>query len=53
MAQQKKDDINKNSGVGIIVGVGLGVLVTLVFKKIGIGILMGIIVAFLLRRSFK
>ncbi|MBN8788206.1 MAG: hypothetical protein J0I84_14035 [Terrimonas sp.] len=53
MAQQKKDDINKSSGVGIIIGVALGVLVTLVFKKIGIGILMGIIVAFLLRKSFK
>lgn len=53
MAQQKKDDINKNSGIAIIIGVGLGVLVTLVFKKIGIGILLGIVVAFLLKRSFK
>jgi len=53
MAQRKEDDINKGGGTGIIVGVGIGVLVTLIFKKIGIGILMGIIVAFLLRRSFK
>jgi high-affinity Fe2+/Pb2+ permease len=53
MAQQKKDNINKGSGVGIIVGVALGILVTLLFKKIGYGILMGIIVAFLLRRAFK
>ncbi len=50
---QKNNDIKKGSGIAIIVGVGLGVLVTLVFKKIGIGILLGIIVAFLLRRSFK
>ena len=53
MAQRKEDNINKGGGTGIIVGVGSGELVTLIFKKIGIGILMGIIVAFLLRRSFK
>jgi hypothetical protein len=53
MAQRKEDDINKGGGTGIIVGVAIGVLVTLLFKKIGYGILMGIIVAFLLRRSFK
>jgi len=53
MAEQNKDKINKNSTIGLILGVGIGVLVTLIFKKIGIGILMGIIVALLLRRSFK
>ncbi len=53
MAEQNKNKINKGSAVGLILGVGMGVLVTLIFKKVGIGILMGIIVALLLRRSFK
>lgn len=53
MAQQKKNNINKGSAVGLIIGVGLGILVTLIFKKVGYGILMGIIVAALLRRSLK
>ena len=53
MAQQKKNNINKGSAVGVVAGVALGILVTLIFKKVGYGILMGIVVALLLRRSFK
>ena len=53
MAQQKRNNINKGSAVGVIIGVGMGILVTLIFRKVGYGILMGIIVALLLRRSFK
>ena len=53
MAQQKRNNINKGSAVGVVIGVGMGILVTLIFRKIGYGILMGIIVALLLRRSLK
>lgn len=53
MAQQKKNDVNKRAAVGVVIGVALGILVTLIFKKVGYGILMGIVVALLLRRSFK
>ena len=53
MAQQKKNDINKKAAIGVVVGVALGVAVTLIFRKVGYGILMGIIVAALLRLSFK
>ena len=40
MAQQKRNNINKGSAVGVIIGVGLGILVTLIFKKVGYGILL-------------
>ncbi len=53
MTQNKKGDIRKGPATGVIIGVALGILVTLVFKKVGYGILMGIIIAFLLRKAFK
>lgn len=52
MASRNQDN-NKGPTVGVIIGVALGILVTLVFKKLGYGILMAIIVALLLRRAFK
>ena len=53
MAQQKRNNINKGSAVGVIIGVGMGILVTLIFRKVGYGIFMVIFVELMLRRSFK
>ncbi len=53
MTERKKGDMRKGPTTGVIIGVALGILVTLVFKKIGYGILMGIVIAFLLRKAFK
>ncbi len=50
---RRKSNVNKGPATGVIIGVALGILVTLVFKKVGYGILMGIVIAFLLRRAFK
>lgn len=51
--QKQNNNINKGPATGVVIGVALGILVTLVFKKLGYGILMAIIVALLLRRAFK
>lgn len=52
MASQEQDN-RKGPAMGVIIGVALGVLVTLVFKKLGYGILMAIIISLLLRRAFR
>ena len=49
MAQENKP--RRSAGFGLIVGVGLGVIVALVFKKLAIGVLLGIIVAYILYTS--
>lgn len=38
----------RSAGFGLVIGVGIGVLVALVFKKLAIGILLGILVAYIL-----
>ena len=38
----------RGPGFGLVVGVGLGLLVGLVFKKMAIGVLLGIAVAYML-----
>ena len=39
---------SRGPGFGLVVGVGLGLLVGLVFKKMAIGALLGIAVAYML-----
>ena len=39
---------SRGPGFGLVVGVGLGLLVGLVFKKMAIGVLLGIAVAYML-----
>jgi hypothetical protein len=46
MQQQSKP--RRSAGFGLIIGVGLGLIVALVFKKLAIGVLLGIIVAYIL-----
>jgi len=46
MAQQNKP--RRSAGFGLIVGVALGLIVAMVFKKLAIGILLGILVAYIL-----
>jgi hypothetical protein len=48
-------DNNRNSSTpyGLIVGVALGLLVGVVFKKMALGLLLGIGVAYLFYRSSK
>ena len=41
----------RSAGFGLVVGVGLGLLVGLVFKKAAIGLLLGLGVAYLLYSS--
>jgi len=43
----------RSAGFGLVVGVGVGLLVGLVFKKMAIGLLLAIIVAYMLYSSDK
>ena len=43
----------RGPGYGLVVGVGLGLLVGLVFKKMALGLLMGILVAWILYTADK
>jgi hypothetical protein len=49
MAQQNKP--RRSAGFGLVVGVGLGLLLGLVFKKLALGVLLGLAVAWMLYRS--
>jgi hypothetical protein len=51
MEQQNKK--RKGAEFGLIAGVGLGLIVGLIFKKLAMGLLLGIIVAALLYRASK
>ena len=44
----QKNKPRRSAGFGLIIGVSLGVIVALVFKKLAIGILLGIFVAYVL-----
>lgn len=43
----------RGPGFGLVVGVGIGLLVGLVFKKIALGLLLGILVAWILYSADK
>lgn len=43
----------RGPGYGLVVGVGLGLLVGLVFKKMALGVLLGIVVAWILYTADK
>jgi len=45
---EKKNRPRRSAGFGLVVGVGVGLLVGLVFKKIAIGGLLAIAVAYML-----
>lgn len=45
---EKKNRQGRSAGFGLVVGVGVGLLVGLVFKKIAIGLLLAIAVAYML-----
>lgn len=50
---EKKSKSGRSAGFGLVVGVGLGLLVGLVFKKMAIGLLLAIAVAYMLYSSDK
>lgn len=43
----------RGPGLGLVAGVSIGILIAIVFKKLAIGILAGILIAYLLYRNDK
>jgi hypothetical protein len=50
---ERRNRPKRSAGFGLVVGVGLGLLVGLVFKKMAIGLLLAIAVAYMLYSSDK
>lgn len=48
-----RNNTSHRSGFGLVAGLAIGVLATIIFKKLAVGLLIGIIIAFLLSRMSK
>jgi hypothetical protein len=53
MATGNRTNKERGPGFGLVVGVGLGLLVGLLLKKIALGLLLGIAVAWILYTADK
>lgn len=43
----------KSPGLGLVVGLGIGILLALIFKKVALAVLAGLGIAYLLYRNDK